>query len=69
MSPEMSLHTAIVSSLKKPLRLGLTFYQVGGLVALSRGDSINDKLSQHGYTLAIQVARVQGDYLSFMEAF
>ena len=62
-------HKEVVPSLKRPLRLGLIFTQVGGPAATKRGDPANELLSRNGFTLAVQVSRVSGEYLSFMEAF
>ena len=36
---------------------------------MKRGDMVNETLSHLGYSMALQVARVSGEYLSFMEAY
>ena len=47
-------HQGIVPSLsKRDLRLGLTFSQVDGPLAASRGDPVNEQLTEHGYNLAV----------------
>ena len=54
---------------KRDLRLGLTFTRVEGPISAGQGDSVNEQLGENGYNLAVQVSRISGDYLSFMEAF
>ena len=47
-------HVDIVPSLsKRDLRLGLTFSQVDGPLAASRGDPVNEQLTENGYNLAV----------------